>query len=150
MMLCAVCTVHKETRSACFLVQPQNQGRRVSWFRPQNWQLRFGDLAHKITTTVSWFGPQNQAGYRLSVALQNRWEDEDGMRQVSRSSDLLLLESSQTRVSQSSLKTSRGVVIDVSYVAPQAHGIINVALHMEYSLGTVFIFSQGRKDLYHV
>jgi hypothetical protein len=26
--LCAVHTVHKETRSACFLVWPQNQGRR--------------------------------------------------------------------------------------------------------------------------
>jgi hypothetical protein len=28
-MLCAVCTVHKETRSAGFLVKPQNQGL---WF----------------------------------------------------------------------------------------------------------------------
>jgi hypothetical protein len=27
-MLCAVCTVHMETRSAGFLVEPQNQGRR--------------------------------------------------------------------------------------------------------------------------
>jgi hypothetical protein len=26
--LCAVCTVHKETRSAGFLVQPQKQGRQ--------------------------------------------------------------------------------------------------------------------------
>jgi hypothetical protein len=25
---CAVCTVHVETRSTCFLVEPQNQGRR--------------------------------------------------------------------------------------------------------------------------
>jgi hypothetical protein len=25
---CAICTVHVETRSADFLVQPQNQGRR--------------------------------------------------------------------------------------------------------------------------
>jgi hypothetical protein len=24
---CAVCTVHKKIRSACFLVEPQNQGR---------------------------------------------------------------------------------------------------------------------------
>jgi hypothetical protein len=29
MTLCAVCTVHKETRSVGFLVEPQNQGR---WF----------------------------------------------------------------------------------------------------------------------
>jgi hypothetical protein len=41
-------------------------------------------------------------------------------------------------------------VVDVSYGAPQAHGIINVALHREYSPGIIFIFSHGRKDLYHV
>jgi hypothetical protein len=41
-------------------------------------------------------------------------------------------------------------VVDVSYEAPQAHGIVNVALHWEYSPGIIFIFSQGRKDLYHV
>jgi hypothetical protein len=39
--------------------------------------------------------------------------------------------------------------IDVSYVAPQAHGIVNLALHREYSPGIIFKFSQGRKDLYH-
>jgi hypothetical protein len=39
---------------------------------------------------------------------------------------------------------------DVSYAAPQAHGFVNVALHREYSLGIVFIFNQGRKDLYHL
>jgi hypothetical protein len=39
----------------------------VSWFGPQDEQLRFGDLTHKITVTVSWFGPQNQVGYGLSV-----------------------------------------------------------------------------------
>jgi hypothetical protein len=32
---------------------------RVSRFKPQNWQLRFSDLGLKITTTVSWFVPQN-------------------------------------------------------------------------------------------
>jgi hypothetical protein len=41
------------------------------------------------------------------------------------------------------------MLVDVSYAAPQAHKIVNVALHREYSLGIVFIFSQGRKDLYH-
>jgi hypothetical protein len=40
--------------------------------------------------------------------------------------------------------------VDVSYVAPQVHRIVNVALHRKYSQGIVFIFSQGRKDLYHV
>jgi hypothetical protein len=33
--------------------------------------------------------------------------------------------------------------VDVSYVAPQAHKIVNVALHQEYSTGIIFIFSQG-------
>jgi hypothetical protein len=62
---CAVYTVHMETRSVGFLVEPQNQGRRfVSGlalkllgrfylFWPQNRQLRFGDLSLKITATVS-------------------------------------------------------------------------------------------------
>jgi hypothetical protein len=42
------------------------------------------------------------------------------------------------------------MLLDVSYAAPQAHGNVNVALLWEYSTGIVFIFSQGRKDLYHV
>jgi hypothetical protein len=33
-------------------------------------------LGLKITTTISLFGPQNQVGDGLSVAPQNRWEDE--------------------------------------------------------------------------
>jgi hypothetical protein len=42
------------------------------------------------------------------------------------------------------------VIVVVSYVAAQADEIVNIALHQEYSLGIVFIFSQGRKYLYHV
>jgi hypothetical protein len=42
------------------------------------------------------------------------------------------------------------MLVDVFYAALQAHKIVNIALHREYSLGIVFIFSQGRKDLYHV
>jgi hypothetical protein len=53
-----------------------------------NWQLWFADLAHKITTTVSWFEPQNQVGCDLSVAPQNREEDEDGVGHALRSSGL--------------------------------------------------------------
>jgi hypothetical protein len=82
----------------------------VSRFRPQNLQLRFGDLGHKITATVSWFGPQNQAGVGLSVSSQNR-RREDGVRHTSRSGCLLHLEVSHARVSQSSYKTGRGVTI---------------------------------------
>jgi hypothetical protein len=35
--------------------------------------------------------------------------------------------------------------VDISYAAPQAHGIVNVALHREYSPGIVFIFPRGGK-----
>jgi hypothetical protein len=63
-MLCAACTVHKKTRSAGFLVWPQNQGQRfvsglaaeplgrVSRFEPQNRQLWFGDLCLQMTIRV--------------------------------------------------------------------------------------------------
>jgi transposase InsO family protein len=40
--------------------------------------------------------------------------------------------------------------VDISYAAPQVHRIVNVALHREYSPAIVFIFFQGRNDLYHV
>jgi hypothetical protein len=40
-----------------------------------------------------------------------------------------------------SLSTSMRV--EVSYVAPQAHGIVNVALHREYSPGIVLYFPKG-------
>jgi hypothetical protein len=40
--------------------------------------------------------------------------------------------------------------VDISYAAPQAHGIVNVAFHREYSPSIIFIFSHERKDLYHV
>jgi hypothetical protein len=42
------------------------------------------------------------------------------------------------------------MLVDVLYAALQTHRIVNVALHQEYSPGIIFIFSQGRKDLYHV
>jgi hypothetical protein len=47
--LCTVFTVHKETMSAGFLVQPQNQGRRFLPVWPQNWWLRFLWFGLKIT-----------------------------------------------------------------------------------------------------
>jgi hypothetical protein len=42
-------------------VEPQNQGGGG-----------FLGLGLKITATVSWFGPQNQVGFNLSVVSQNR------------------------------------------------------------------------------
>jgi hypothetical protein len=83
---------------------------RVSRFGPQNRQLWFGDFGLKITVTDFWFGPQNQAGCGLSVAPQNRREG-DGMGYASRSSSLLRIEASRARVSQSSHKIGRGVMV---------------------------------------
>jgi hypothetical protein len=58
---------------------------------------------------VSCIGPQNQAGFDLSVAPQNQWR-EVGVRHASRSSSLLDVEVSLARVSQSGLKTSGGAM----------------------------------------
>jgi hypothetical protein len=80
---------------------------RVSRFGPQNQQLWFGDLGIKINAAVSWFGPQNQAGFDLSVVPQNR-RREVGVGHASRSSGLLGVEASLARVSQSGLKTGGG------------------------------------------
>jgi hypothetical protein len=59
--------------------------------------------------TVSWFGPQNQADFGLSVAPQNR-RREVGAGHASRSSSLLCVKVSMARVSQSDLKTGRGAM----------------------------------------
>jgi hypothetical protein len=32
------------------------------------------------------------------------------------------------------------MLVDISYAAPPAHGIVNIALHPEYSPSIVFIF----------
>jgi hypothetical protein len=54
---------------------------------------------------VSWFEPQNQVGFDLSVAPQNR-RREVGAGHASIFSSLLGVEASLARVSQSVLKTS--------------------------------------------
>jgi hypothetical protein len=92
---------------------------RVSRFGHQNRHLQFGDLAHKINTTISWFGPQNQVGYGLSVAPQNRREDKDGAGHKSGSSSLLRLKVSRARVFQSSLKIGGGVAWMVHVASSQ-------------------------------
>jgi hypothetical protein len=61
-VLCAVCTVHVETRSAGFLVEPQNEGR-----------LLVSGLASKSLGRFSPVWPQNW-WQRFSLVLpQNRW-----------------------------------------------------------------------------
>jgi hypothetical protein len=57
--------------------------------------------------TVSWFGPQNQIGFGLSVVPQNRRMDV-GVGHASRFSGLLRVEASLARVFQSGLKTGGG------------------------------------------
>jgi hypothetical protein len=53
-MLCAVCTMHVETRSVEFLVEPQNQGRQFSLISSQNQWRRFSPvLSSKSDVTVS-------------------------------------------------------------------------------------------------
>jgi hypothetical protein len=56
---------------------------------------------------VSWFGPQNQVSFGLSVASQNR-QREVGAGHMLRSSGLLGAEASLAKVSQSGLKTGGG------------------------------------------
>jgi hypothetical protein len=71
--------------------------------------------------TVSWFGPENQVGFVLSVAPKNRWR-EVGVGHALRSSGLLGVEASLTRISQSGLKTggdattggARGTIAEVA------------------------------------
>jgi hypothetical protein len=102
---CAVCTWYVKTRSAGFLVEPQNQGRRfVSGLASKPVVTVFSSLASKLVATVSWFGPQNQEGFGLSVAPQNR-RREINAEHALRSSGLLYVEASLDRVSQSGLKT---------------------------------------------
>jgi hypothetical protein len=67
-------------------------------FGPQNRQLRFGDLDLKITATVSYFMPQNQASFGLSVVSQNWWR-EVSVGHTSRSSGLLRYKASLVMIS---------------------------------------------------
>jgi hypothetical protein len=73
---------------------------------------------------VSWFGPQNQVGFGLSVAPQNRQRDV-GAGHATRSSGLLRMEACLARVYQSGLKTggdataggARGTITEVALEA---------------------------------
>jgi hypothetical protein len=53
-MSCAVFTMHMETRSTCFLVEPQNQGRRFcQWFGLKTTVTVSPSLTSKPVVTVS-------------------------------------------------------------------------------------------------
>jgi hypothetical protein len=77
----------------------------------QNRQLWFDNLGIKITATVSWFGPQNQVDFDLLAVPQNR-RMVVGTGHASKSSSLLDVEVSLTRVSQFALKTSGSATTD--------------------------------------
>jgi hypothetical protein len=73
---------------------------------------------------VSWFEPQNQAGYGLSVVPQNQWENGEGAVRASRSSGLLHLKASQARVFQSGLNTGGGTAWMVHVASSRrSHGV---------------------------
>jgi hypothetical protein len=97
-----------------FLVEPQNQGGGgFPSLSLKTGSYGFGDLGRKITVMVSWFGPQNQVGFGLLVAPQNRRREFDAGH-VLRSSGLLGMEASLARVSQSGLKTGGGTIAEVA------------------------------------
>jgi hypothetical protein len=66
--LCVVCTMHVETRSTCFLVEPQNQGR---WF--------VNGLASKPPGGFSLVRSKNRWQRFSSVWPQNRWHRFPGL-----------------------------------------------------------------------
>jgi hypothetical protein len=83
---CAVCTVHVETRSAGFLVEPQNQGRRFvsglgskplgqfSPVWPQNqWRQFLAIWPQNLMRRFSLVWPQNQWQRFSPVWPQNWW-----------------------------------------------------------------------------
>jgi hypothetical protein len=111
----------KTTADGLSVVWPQNHWDGFSRFGLKPMTSGFLVWSSKPAATVWWFEPQNlrdgflvcaqnQAGYDLSVASQNRWEDEDGVRHASRSSGLVRVEVSQVRIFQSDLKTGRDVM----------------------------------------
>jgi hypothetical protein len=59
-VLCAVCTMHVGMRSVGFLVEPQNQDRRLSVVWPQNHRDGFLRFGLKTVAQVSRFGPKNR------------------------------------------------------------------------------------------
>jgi hypothetical protein len=83
----------------------------VSWLSLKTKVDKFSSLGLKTdTVTVFWFEPQNQADDGLLVAPQNRREEIDAGH-TSRSSGLLRLKASQTRVSQSGIKIGGGATM---------------------------------------
>jgi hypothetical protein len=130
--LCAVSTMHKKTRSASFLVEPQTQGRWVvsglaskllEWFLliwPQNRWLGFFGLGLKTGSSGLMIWPSKSPRRFLGLGIKNKWASvlsaasqnrrrEVGTWHVLRSGGLFRLEASHARVFQFDLKTGGGI-----------------------------------------
>jgi hypothetical protein len=79
MTLCVVCTVHKETRSTGFLVEPQNQGQtrfslkitRTVYHWPQNYWDNFSWFSLKTgCDSFFWFDLKIGGGGFLGLGLK--------------------------------------------------------------------------------
>jgi hypothetical protein len=70
---CVVYTMHKETRSAGFLVWPQNEGRQVSWLSLKTKVDRFPGLGLKTGNfgLVVWDSKSSQQF--LGLGLKTKW-----------------------------------------------------------------------------
>jgi hypothetical protein len=94
-----------------FLVEPQNQGGGgFSGLGVKTDSIGLMIWVSKSPQMISWFGPQNQAGFGLLVVPQNQ-RREVGAGHASRSSGLLRVEACLARVSQSVLKTNGGATV---------------------------------------
>jgi hypothetical protein len=107
-----------------FLVEPQNQGG--GGFSGLDLKIGSSGLVIWASKSPRRFGSQNQAGFGLSVAPQNR-RREVGAGHTSRSSNLLDVEASLARVSQSGLNTGGGATTvgargTIAKVASEASG----------------------------
>jgi hypothetical protein len=80
---------------------------------------RFDDFRLKTSSYDLMIWAQNQSGYSLSVASQNRQHDGVGAGHTSRSSCLLHMEVSQFMFSKSGLKTCGGVTWMVHVTSSQ-------------------------------
>jgi hypothetical protein len=71
-MLCVVYTMHKETTSVSFLVEPQNQGLQVSWLSLKTKVSGFPGLGLKIGSCglVIWFTKSSR--WFLSLDLKTK------------------------------------------------------------------------------
>jgi hypothetical protein len=98
-MLCAVCTVHEEMRSAGFLVWHQNQGRRF-----------VSGLTSKPLDRVSWLSLKIKV-YGLSVVWpENHWDRFPGLGLKAGSYGLMIWDSKSLRFLGLDLKTKWATV----------------------------------------